>query len=94
MTPEVATRLLPAHKLPVHAGRDLVPVSRVTAHVSASIASAPVLMESCHTGYKFGVGPLGEPHVPKFLPPSVRPGFFPSWEVAGEAQRIHTFYRS
>jgi len=45
--------------------------------------------------YKFGVGPRNEGHVPKFLPPSVHPGFsqVARSRVGGIAvtpQRIHT----
>jgi hypothetical protein len=78
--------LLPAHQLPANAGQDLVPVTRVAGHGSASIASAPEPMESYHTVYKFGVGPRNEARVPKFLPRSVRPGFLPSlgWQHPSE----------
>jgi hypothetical protein len=50
-----------------------VPVSRLTGHVSGLHSFGPVLLKSYHTGYKFGVGPRNETHVPKFLPSSCRP---------------------
>jgi hypothetical protein len=68
--------LLPAHKLSADAGQGLVPVGRITGHVSAS-----TLMECYHTARQFGVGPLEQARTLKFLPRSCSP-WFSELEVA------------
>src|SRR6516165_25710 len=45
-------------------------------------------MESYHTGNKFGVGPLNEPHVPNLYPRPLRPGALLTSEKAAQQHEV------